>query len=107
MASISALNSLSVGSAPAQANPAAPANVGTEPAKYESQLSNWGFCASSKTSEGKAKIADKMESIEAQVKRAEVAKQSTSTQRMRAPARNAAHRPLRPDPFGAWLDAQV
>lgn len=110
MASLSALNSLSVGSVPAHARSAAPANVSAELAKYESQLSDCVFCPSSKTSEGKARIAeitDKIESIKAQLKRAEDAKPSTPTQRLPEPSPNAAHRPLRLDQLGAWLDAQV
>jgi len=110
MTSDNTLHCISVASVSVRATHAAPANVSAELAKYESQLSDWVHCASSKTSEGKAKIAeitDKIKSIKAQVKRAADSKQPTPTQRPPEPSHNVAHRRLRLDQLGTWLDAQA
>jgi hypothetical protein len=114
MASLSALSSTAVSSAAVRPTPAAPANSSAELAKCESQLSDWVHCPSGKTSEGKAKIAEitaRIESIKAQVKRAEDARapQPTHqpTQQAADEAVHAPHRPLRLDQLGTWLDAQA
>ncbi len=112
MTSVSSLNPSTAASAAApKASQTAPANASAELAKYESQLSDWVHCASCKTSEGKAKIAeitDKIESIKAQVKRVEDArKASTSTQQVTDAADKVPHRQLRLDQLGAWLDIQA
>jgi len=108
---MTSVSSLNVSTAASDATPqATPANASAELAKYESQLSDWVHCASSKTSEGKAKIAeitDKIESIKAQVKRAEDAKPSTRSQPAAEAAGKAPHRQLRLDQMGTWLDAQA
>lgn len=108
MTSVSSPNVSSAASAPAPQ--AAPANASAELAKYESQLSDWVHCPSCKTSEGKAKIAQitsKIESIKAQVKRAEDAKpQAPSPQPLDA-AGKVPHRQFRLDQLGTWLDAQA
>lgn len=106
MSSVSLLN---VSTAPWAPEPrAAPANARAELAKYESQLSDWVHCASSKTSEGKAKIAeitDKIESIKAQVKRAEGAKLQTPAEQAADATGKPPNRQLRLDQLGTWLDA--
>ena len=106
MTSVSSLNVSTVASAAAPQ--AAPANASAELAKYESQLSDWVHCASSKTSEGKAKIAeitDKIESIKARVKRAEEVKLPKPNEQARDATANAPHRQLRRERLGTWLDA--
>jgi hypothetical protein len=108
MTSVSSLNVSTPSSVAAPQ--AAPANASAELAKYESQLSDWVHCASSQTSEGKAKIAeitDKIESIKAQVKRAEDAKPKAPSQQNRDSSATVAHRQLRLDQLGTWLDAQA
>ena len=111
MTSVSSLNvSTTSSAAVAQAPQAAPANASAELAKYESQLSDWVHCASSKTSAGKAKIAeitDKIESIKAQVKRAEDAKPSPRNQPAEAVAAKVPQRLLRLDQLGTWLDVRA
>ena len=108
MSSVSGLNVST--SASAAAPQAAPANASAELAKYESQLSDWVHCASSKTSEGKAKIAeitDKIEAIKAQVKRAEDAKPKVPDLQTQDGVPTAPQRQLRLDHLGTWLDAQA
>ncbi len=111
MTSVTSLNVPSAASTAARhASQAAPSSAGAELAKYESQLSDWVHCASSKTSEGKAKIAeitDKIESIKAQVKRAEDARLPTPTQQAADAAAKAPQRQLRLDQLGTWLDAKA
>jgi hypothetical protein len=107
MTSIGSLNTSTA--TPAVAAQAAPANASAELAKCESQLADWVHCPSSKTSEGKAKIAeitDRIQSIKAQVKRAEDAKSSTQTQAAELP--NQVPPPqLRLDQLGTWLDVRA
>ena len=53
-----------------------PANLDGDLAKYEGQLSDWTYCASGKTPEGKVKIAqisDKISTIKAQMHQADQA----------------------------------
>lgn len=108
MSSVSSLNlSTTSSAAPSQA---APANASAELAKYESQLSDWVHCASSKTSEGKAKIAeitDKIEAIKTQVKRAEDARPKVPDLQTQDAVPAASLRQLRLDQLGTWLDAQA
>ncbi len=111
MTSVSNLNvSTTSSAAVAPAPQAAPANASAELAKYQSQLSDWIHCASSKTSEGKAKIAeitDKIESIKAQVKRAEDTKPSPRNQPAEEMAAKAPQHQLRLDQLGTWLDVRA
>ena len=113
MSSISASSSTPIAAVAAPSTAAAPANASAELARYESQLSDWVHCASSKTAEGKAKIAeitDKIESIKAQVKRADDAKPPTPSQQPADAAGQAPQRQLRPirlDQLGTWLDARA
>jgi peptidyl-tRNA hydrolase len=111
MASVSSLSNISVAPASVQGTTTAvPANASAELAKYESQLSDWVHCASSKTSEGKAKIAEitaKIESIKARVKQAEDVKQPASVPQAAQSSSGEPHRPLRLDLLGTWLDAQA
>jgi len=104
-------SNLNVSTVPSAAAPqAAPANASAELAKYESQLSDWVHCASSKTPEGKAKIAeitDKIESIKAQVKRAEDAKPKAPSQRAPDAVDQAPQPRLRLDQLGTWLDVRA
>jgi hypothetical protein len=111
---MSTVNSLNVSTAAAAAAPqppqAAPATASVELAKYESQLSDWVHCASSKTSEGKSKIAeltDKINSIKAEVKRAEDTRLPTPAQQAADAAGKAPQRPLRLDQLGTWLDVRA
>ena len=108
MTSVSSLNVSTVASAAAPQ--AAPANASAELAKYESQLSDWVHCASSKTSAGKAKIAeitDKIETIKAQVKRAEDTRPSVPSLQAPDAVGKVSQRQLRLDQLGTWLDAQA
>ena len=111
MTSVSSLNVKTTSSAAvAQAPQAAPANASVELAKYESQLADWVQCASSKTSEGKAKIAeitDKIEAIKAEVKRAEDAPPKAPSPPIPDPAVAAAQLQPRLDQLGTWLDAKA
>ena len=104
-------SSLNVSTTLSRAAPqAAPVNASADLAKYESQLSDWVHCASSKTSEGKAKIAeitDKIVSIKAQVKRAEDAKPQAPSQQAPDVAGKVPHRQLRLDQLGTWLDLRA
>jgi hypothetical protein len=111
MTGVGSLN-VSITSSPAvtQGPQAAPANSSAELAKYEGKLSDWVHCASSKTSEGKAKIAeitDKIESIKAQLKRAEDAKPKAPSQQSPDSAATTSHRLLRLDQLGTRLDAKA
>jgi 3'-phosphoadenosine 5'-phosphosulfate sulfotransferase len=108
MSSVSSLLVSTVASATAPQT--APANASAELAKYESQLSDWVHCASSKTSAGKAKIAeitDKIESIKAQVKLAEEAKPSPRNHQAEEVAAKVPQRQLRLDQLGTWLDVRA
>ena len=87
---------------------AARANASAELVKYESQLSDRVHCASSKTPQGKAKIAeitDKIESIKARVKRAEHAKPPTPAEQAPDATGNTPRHQLRLGHLGTWLDA--
>ena len=108
MTSVNSLNVSSAASAPAPQ--AAPANASAELAKYEAQLSDWVHCASSKTSQGKAKIAEithKIESVKAQVKRAEDAKPQAPRHQVPDTEGKVPQRQFRLDQLGTWLDAQA
>jgi hypothetical protein len=87
-------------------SPSGSASSGSgELAKCESQLSDWVNCPSSKTSAGKAKIAEitgKIQTIKAQMKKAEDAKAVPAAQTHAVPVPLA--QALRFDGIGSWLD---
>jgi hypothetical protein len=79
-----------------------------ELAKCESQLSDWVHCASSKTSAGKAKIAEitnKIDSIKADMKKADESK-TAALREEKTPPMNTVHR-LRFDGLGTWVNLQA
>jgi hypothetical protein len=110
MASVDSINGGSAAGVSAQVASPPPANVNAELAKCESELSDWVHCPSSKTSAGKAKIAEitaKLDGLKAQMKRADEARSTASSQgQPHKPAALAAHR-LRFDQIGASLDVQA
>ncbi|MDQ2802400.1 MAG: hypothetical protein M3Y41_06850 [Pseudomonadota bacterium] len=70
--------------------PSRPATLGADLAKYEAQLSDWTFCASGKSPEGKAKIVqlnDRITSIKTQIHKAD---RAAIAARAAAPAPSAA-----------------
>ena len=75
---------------------APPATASADLAKLQSQLSDWVHCPSSKTSAGKAKIAeitDRIDAIKAKVEKSDVEK--------------IAPHGLRLDGLGAWVNEQA
>lgn len=110
MASLDSLNGIKSSSAPAEVTDRPPANASAELAKYESQLSDWVHCPSSKTSAGKAKIAeisDRIETLKAQMKHTEDAKTSVPQPQSADGSANAAGPRLRFDQQGTWLNVQA
>ena len=108
MSSIGSLDATGAGITPVQASIRPPANASGELAKCESQLSDWVHCASSKTPEGKAKIAEitgKIDAIKAQMKKAEEAS-TASAAPASAPTSETTPR-LRFDGLGAKLNVQA
>jgi len=106
MASIDSVQSGS-GLAVASASGSASSASG-ELAKCESQLSDWVHCPSSKTSAGKAKIAEiagKIEAIKAQIKKAEDTMSVASAVSYAPPAK--AVEQLRFDGLGSLMNAQA
>ncbi len=90
--SIGSLDGTTTTSSAASSQP--PATASADLAKLESQLSDWVHCPSSKTSTGKAKIAeitDKIDAIKAKVEKADVEK-------------IAPQQGLRLDGLGAWVN---
>lgn len=105
---LSGLNSCRAQAAGGSSQP--PAAASGELAKLETQLSDWVHCPSSKTSAGKAKIAeitDKIDGIKVKVKKAEDDKARSPTSiEATQPARPAAQN-LRFDGQGVWLSMQA
>jgi hypothetical protein len=65
-----------------------PVNLDADLAKYEGQLSDWTFCPSGKTPEGKVKIAqlsDRVSSIKTQMHKAEQARAAANAPAAAAP----------------------
>jgi hypothetical protein len=87
-----------------------PSNVSAELAKCERELSDWVHCPSSKTSAGRANIAEitaKLDGLKAQMKRTDDVKAAAMAQEQpKPPAATAAHS-LRFDQLGAWLNVQA
>ena len=116
--SMSTVNSIQSSSCVTCASSASAASASSELAKFETQLSDWVHCPSSKTSAGKAKIAeitDRIESIKAQMKQAEDAKvfadaatttAAAETFIQHAPSQTAGPA-LRFDGTGTWVNMQV
>ncbi|MEJ7138028.1 hypothetical protein [Amphibiibacter pelophylacis] len=113
---MSSLDSIQSSPAAVKPSPGAAAVASGELAKLESQLSDWVHCSSSKTSAGKAKIAEitsHIDLIKAQMKKAEETKEakeltsSVASVSNPPPSSQATGPELRFDGTGTWVDVQV